>query len=261
MSTLKTWSMWRSRHISGQLLDLFRIRLLSSGNEGGVDAAGRHAGEDVGNGGWKFARQVAQHPNLVGGARAAATQHQRKAPSISHPHQMLTHPLTRAGRQRLRRAHRPTGHDGCRFATFDWVSVSCSERPASRVDRDPHARAWHRRDHGALHRRQRRAARAAAVSRFEQADPGVAQRTAGADLRLRLLCALSRLAIEPASLHRPRRVVAARRTRSSGRRARSASPGATASASFFKVDGCARRSIGRYFSDDEDRTRRRSRRS
>ena len=32
-----------------QLLDLFRIRLLPRGEEGGVDAAGRHAGEDVGN--------------------------------------------------------------------------------------------------------------------------------------------------------------------------------------------------------------------
>jgi hypothetical protein len=158
----------------GQLLDLFRIRFLSRGNEGGVDAAGRDAGEDVGNGGWKFARQVAQHPNLIGGARAAATQHQRKAPSIVICVQIANASIRVRGRQRLRRAHRPTGHDGCAsrpaagfrlllrapgFAMTAILTLALGIGATTAL----------------FHRRQRRAARAAAVSRLEQADPGVAQ--------------------------------------------------------------------------------------
>ena len=59
---------------------------------------------------------------------------------------------------------------------------------------------------------------------LEQIDPGVAQRAAGADLRLGVVRALSRLAAAPARLHRPRRLVAARlharRTARPGTRAR-----------------------------------------
>ena len=64
--------------------------------------------------------------------------------------------------------------------------------------------------------------------------------------------ALPRLAAASARVHRPRRLVAAWLHARRARRARSASPGAMASASFFSVIG-APPVIGRYFSDDEDR--------
>ena len=61
---------------------------------------------------------------------------------------------------------------------------------------DPGAR--HRRHHHALQRGQRRAGRPAAVSRLRQADPGVAERAAGAHLRIGILRPLPRLEGQPA---------------------------------------------------------------
>ena len=57
---------------SDKLVDALLIRLGPRRQEGGVDAAGRDAGQDVGDGLGKLARKNAQDANLIRAPRAAA---------------------------------------------------------------------------------------------------------------------------------------------------------------------------------------------
>ena len=59
----------------GQLVDLLLIRLLPRGEERGVDAAGRDAGQDVGHRFRKFAGENPQHADLVRRPRSTTTKH------------------------------------------------------------------------------------------------------------------------------------------------------------------------------------------
>ena len=219
-------SMRRSLHISASSLDLLRIRLLPRGEERRVDAAGRDAGQDVGNDVGKLARQIAQHADLIRAARAAAAQHERQALRASVAH-LARQNASRDPRATLRQR---LPHDFVQPAMMDFAPRPSTGLPpaAARAGlcghRDPDAGARHRRHDGALHGGERGAARAAAVPRLEQAGSGVAQRAAGADLRVGVVRALSRLAAAPARLHRPRRVVAARLHDHRARKARSARP-------------------------------------
>ena len=57
-----------------EVLDTFRKRLLPRGQIRGVDASGRHTGEDSRHDVGKLSREDAQEADLVGTARAPAAQ-------------------------------------------------------------------------------------------------------------------------------------------------------------------------------------------
>ena len=56
-----------------------RVRMQLIEKQAAVEEVLVHAGEDFGNGGGKFARQILQHADLIGAARTATTQHEAQA--------------------------------------------------------------------------------------------------------------------------------------------------------------------------------------